>query len=199
VDPADNPQPQLLTQPPYPPRSRASACTHAHTRSCAGTPFILCNRGASGIDGILHTALGAALGSSEPCTVLIGDLALLHDLNALATLSKAVVPIVVVILNNHGGEIFRFLPIARFTDVFSPYFDTPHSHSFEQCCTGFGLPYNRVGTREQFVLILEKARQFGGCSVIEVATHPDHACAEVVSLRSLGQDVARRCALRYFS
>ena len=87
---------------------------------CASTPLIFSNRGASGIDGIIHTAIGVALGSGSRCTLLVGDLAALHDLNALATLRATNAQLVIVVLNNRGGGIFTFLPIASHDDFFSP-------------------------------------------------------------------------------
>ena len=71
---------------------------------------MLSNRGASGIDGILHAALGAALASPQGgCTCLVGDVAALHDLSALPALAAAAPPLTVVILNNGGGGIFHYL------------------------------------------------------------------------------------------
>ena len=89
-------------------------------------------------------------------TLLVGDLASLHDLNALALLGSPQcraphpLPLVVVILNNGGGGIFRYLPVARHADVYSPYFDTPHTHTFGAACRGFGLPYAAVESAAQF-------------------------------------------------
>ncbi len=142
---------------------------------CAMTPTVLANRGASGIDGILHSALGASLGGVSRCTLLVGDLATLHDLNALATVRKAKTPLTIVVLNNEGGGIFRSLPIASHTDVYSPYFDTPHTHSFEDCCKAFGLPFSITRTRVAFVKAFERARREAGPHVIEVPTDKDHA------------------------
>ena len=75
---------------------------------CPVAPTVLCNRGASGIDGILHTAIGAT-GAGSRCT-LSSVTFTLHDLNGLSTLSNSNLPLVIVMLNNAGGGIFRFLP-----------------------------------------------------------------------------------------
>ena len=98
------------------------------------------NRGASGIDGTVATAAGFARGSERPLTLLIGDLALLHDLNSLAALRE--MPVVVVVLNNDGGAIFSFLPVARHEEFFEPYFGTPQGVSFEGAAKMFGLAYD---------------------------------------------------------
>src|SRR5690606_32470191 len=76
-----------------------------------GRAPVASNRGASGIDGTISAAAGYARGLGAPVTLVAGDLALLHDLNALALLRD--LPVVVVAINNHGGGIFSFLPIAR--------------------------------------------------------------------------------------
>ncbi|NIR44399.1 MAG: 2-succinyl-5-enolpyruvyl-6-hydroxy-3-cyclohexene-1-carboxylic-acid synthase [Gemmatimonadetes bacterium] len=135
-----------------------------------GPPLrVAANRGASGIDGVIATAAGFAAGIGGPCTLLIGDLAALHDLNALAMLAPEIPPLTIVVLNNGGGAIFSLLPIAEHPDVFTPLFDTPHAHSFEGVCHGFGLRYARVETRAAFADAYGGAAA-GGHAVIEVAS-----------------------------
>ena len=138
--------------------------------ACAHTPLVLSSRGASGIDGILHTAIGAAIGTPAGCTLLIGDLASMHDLNGLALLAQLKPSLVVVILNNSGGGIFRYLPIAQHADVYSPYFDTPHSLRFGQVCRGFGLPYELATDTAGFKRAYAAALAGRGPSVVEVIT-----------------------------
>ena len=106
-------------------------------------------------------------------TLLIGDLAFMHDLSALPTLCKSGAPLVTVILNNGGGGIFQMLPIASHSHVFSPYFDTPHEHTFGDVCRGFGLHYASVSSREEFEASYTAALQRGAPSFIEVATRQD--------------------------
>ncbi|CEM36643.1 unnamed protein product [Vitrella brassicaformis CCMP3155] len=107
------------------------------------------NRGANGIDGVLHSAIGYSLGLGQPVTVLLGDVAALHDMGGLHTLKQSGASVSVVVVNNGGGGIFHFLPIAAHKDVFSPLFDTPHDVSFEGICASVGLPYSRVKTSEE--------------------------------------------------
>lgn len=116
-------------------------------------PFsVAVNRGASGIDGIISTAVGFTEANKEPTTLLIGDLATLHDLNSFHNLCQKsklsnAIPITTVIVNNDGGAIFSFLPIAKHAnDVnFEEFWGTPtSSFSFQKGAEAFGIPYTKA-------------------------------------------------------
>ncbi len=94
------------------------------------------NRGANGIDGVISTALGAAL--HGPATALVGDIAALHDLNALATAAHLEADLVVVVINNDGGGIFELLP-QRHLPEFEQLFAAPHGVRFGAVATSVGL------------------------------------------------------------
>jgi 2-succinyl-5-enolpyruvyl-6-hydroxy-3-cyclohexene-1-carboxylate synthase len=72
----------------------------------------LANRGANGIDGVVSSAAGAALATGRPTWLLTGELALLHDVGGLLAARRAGADVHVVCLNNGGGAIFDFLPVA---------------------------------------------------------------------------------------
>jgi 2-succinyl-5-enolpyruvyl-6-hydroxy-3-cyclohexene-1-carboxylate synthase len=76
----------------------------------------LANRGANGIDGVVSSALGAALATGLPTWVLIGELALQHDAGGLIAARRAGVPLEIVCIDNGGGGIFDFLPVAEHAD-----------------------------------------------------------------------------------
>ena len=134
-------------------------------------PLVVSNRGASGIDGTVATAAGVARGLGAPVTLLIGDLALLHDLNALALLrDPAQPPVTVVAVNNDGGGIFHFLPIAEHEAVFEPYFGTPHGLGFEHAARMFGLRYHRPETLADLADVLSAGGTAAGSSLVEVRT-----------------------------
>lgn len=140
-------------------------------------PPVLANRGASGIDGNLATALGIALGGGVSTTALLGDLALLHDIGSLATcaaqqrtLEQRGLSFVLVVVNNHGGGIFSFLPIAGQADLLTPYFDTPHTHEFRHAAPLFGLHCSTPSTLEQFRADYLAACRIPGAHIIEVQT-----------------------------
>lgn len=151
-------------------------------------PFVAANRGASGIDGTVATAAGFAHGLRRPVTLLIGDLALLHDLNSLSLLGRSAAPVTVVVVNNHGGGIFSFLPIARHADVFEPYFGTPHEYSFEHAAAQFGLPYRHVSTSEELTKAYRAGREDAISQIVEITTDR----AENVSLHRRVEDVVKR-------
>ncbi len=102
---------------------------------------IVANRGASGIDGLVATAAGFAAGSGRPVTALLGDLALLHDLNSLALLAAGKQPVVLLVINNDGGGIFSFLPVAESGADFERFFGAPHGLTFAAAAQQFKLPY----------------------------------------------------------
>jgi 2-succinyl-5-enolpyruvyl-6-hydroxy-3-cyclohexene-1-carboxylate synthase len=82
-----------------------------HFPSAAPALQIVVNRGASGIDGLVSTGVGVA-SAGAPTTVFLGDLSLLHDCGGLANVHKPGAPVHIVVVNNDGGGIFHFLPIA---------------------------------------------------------------------------------------
>ncbi len=129
---------------------------------------VAANRGASGIDGLVATAAGFAEGLNAPATLLTGDLALLHDLNSLAFLRDR--PVVVVVINNDGGGIFHFLPIAEHEAVFESYFGTPHGLTFEAAAALFGLNYHHPQSPQDFLAAYRAACSRKAGTIIEVTT-----------------------------
>ncbi|MES2273038.1 MAG: 2-succinyl-5-enolpyruvyl-6-hydroxy-3-cyclohexene-1-carboxylic-acid synthase [Chlamydiota bacterium] len=101
------------------------------------------NRGLSGIDGNIATAIGLSNGLQSPLLIFIGDQASLHDLNSLALLKKAQYPVFLIISNNFGSGIFSHLPVSH-----SPHseelFGAAHKWSFEGAVKMFDLPYVRI-------------------------------------------------------
>ena len=98
------------------------------------------NRGASGIDGNIATIAGISMASDTPLLALIGDLSALHDLNSLPLLLDRRVTLVIV--NNHGGGIFRFLPLPVKPDKREKYWETPHNFGFAHAAAQFGIQYH---------------------------------------------------------
>ncbi|TKX60280.1 2-succinyl-5-enolpyruvyl-6-hydroxy-3-cyclohexene-1-carboxylic-acid synthase [Halorubrum sp. SS7] len=105
------------------------------------------NRGVSGIDGIVSSALGAGSGTTDDLTLVVGDLALYHDSNGLLAVDRCDVDVTVVAVNNDGGGIFHKLPIESFDPPFTESFKTPHGLDFEPLAALHGLAYERIDAR----------------------------------------------------
>lgn len=124
------------------------------------------NRGTNGIDGVISTAIGIALGSGVDTTLLVGDVACLHDTNGLWALMQRNVTVKIVVTNNDGGSIFSFLPQAGQVDnaTFELLYGTPHGVSFEHLAMAHGVPFRRATHRDS----LKDALQHDGTVLIEV-------------------------------
>ncbi|ELY82247.1 2-succinyl-5-enolpyruvyl-6-hydroxy-3-cyclohexene-1-carboxylic-acid synthase [Natrinema pallidum] len=114
----------------------------ARPRTAAVT--MLANRGASGIDGIASTALGAGSTTDEPLVLVTGDLAFYHDSNGLLAVDRCDVDATIVLLDNDGGGIFHELPIEAFDPPFTDQFKTPHGVGFDALADAYGLEFDRV-------------------------------------------------------
>lgn len=152
---------------------------------------IFANRGASGIDGVLSSALGAASVSEQPSVLLIGDLALYHDLNSLHLVRRLGIQLVIIVINNDGGGIFHRLPIAQYEPPFGELFQTPHGLSFEGAAQMFDLPYSLAEGTAAFQETLASALQSGEAHLIEVPSDPGLFERQ---RRQLNQTVAQRIA-----
>ncbi len=148
------------------------------------------NRGASGIDGNIAAAAGYAASLGVTVTALLGDLAALHDLNSLALLSQGITePVVLVVINNNGGGIFSFLPIAGVKEHFERYFAAPHNLSFEHVAAQFGLEYACPTTGRAFIKAYQKALRGPRHSIIEIRTDRDENLRLHLALQ---ETIARR-------
>jgi len=133
--------------------------------------FVGCNRGISGIDGTIASAAGFAAGLDRPATLLIGDLAFIHDINSLLLLKSVTQPLVIVLVNNQGGGIFHFLPIADHKDIFENYFLTPHTLSFEATAKQFDLPHQQPLTMADFKKDYQAALNSNKTTIIEIQSN----------------------------
>lgn len=128
------------------------------------------NRGASGIDGLIASSIGFAQGLQAPVTLMIGDIAALHDLNSLAMLRDVDYPLVIIVINNGGGAIFSFLPIAEQKDIFEKYYGTPHAFTFANAASMFELQYAQSQSTTAFKNVYMKAIKSKTATIIEVIT-----------------------------
>ena len=178
-------------------------------KGCAneGTRRVGCNRGANGIDGVISSAVGYAYGCSSdarPVTVLVGDVATLHDVSAIAIAAGASPGSLgylsvmgggrvgkIVCVNNSGGAIFSFLPASEYrNDFFSPFLDTPHSLDLSRIASALSgcsptLRCERVTSAAELRAALDDSSVF----FIECSSLPSHI--ENVALhRSMSKQLA---------
>ena len=135
-----------------------------------GNSSFFCNRGSSGIDGNIATAAGIAEGLQKPLIAILGDLATLHDINSLSLVSKSKIPIILIIINNQGGGIFSFLPVAEKKELFEEFIATSHPYSFSLISETFSLPYAKVDSLESLEKTWKQAQKTKTHFVIECST-----------------------------
>jgi 2-succinyl-5-enolpyruvyl-6-hydroxy-3-cyclohexene-1-carboxylate synthase len=136
----------------------------------ADAPRVLCNRGANGIDGTVSSAFGAAAVSPGPVVLLIGDVALAHDVGGLLAARRLGLALTIVLLHNDGGGIFEFLPLAAERDVFEEHVATPHGLDFAHAAALYGCDHARAPDRAQLREQLAGALASPRTSLVEVRT-----------------------------
>jgi 2-succinyl-5-enolpyruvyl-6-hydroxy-3-cyclohexene-1-carboxylate synthase len=152
-------------------------------RPDAQAPEVMANRGASGIDGLLSTAVGCQLAEpTRPLCLVLGDMSLLHDLNGLALLQQVEGPMVVILLNNGGGSIFRMMPVPE--NRLEAFYSLPRQVDFASSCAQFGIPHVRPASLADYAGAMHSAWLRAGATVIEICTPPAEATDW---LRALGQ------------
>jgi 2-succinyl-5-enolpyruvyl-6-hydroxy-3-cyclohexene-1-carboxylate synthase len=134
------------------------------------SPRVLSNRGANGIDGIVSSAFGVAAVTDAPVVLLIGDVALAYDIGGLLAARRLGLRLTIVLLNNDGGGIFHFLPVAAEADAFEDHVATPHGLDFGQAARLFGCDYRRPQNVDDFAATLERSVSAPRTTIIEVRT-----------------------------
>jgi 2-succinyl-5-enolpyruvyl-6-hydroxy-3-cyclohexene-1-carboxylate synthase len=139
--------------------------------------MVIANRGLSGIDGTLSTAIGAALGrpSTTRALALVGDVTFLHDANALVLGPSEPRPdLTIVVVNDDGGSIFTMLEQGdpAYADRFDRLFGTPHGVDLASQCAATRTPHWPVGSLGELEHAL--ASPAGGIEVVEVRVRRDN-------------------------
>jgi 2-succinyl-5-enolpyruvyl-6-hydroxy-3-cyclohexene-1-carboxylate synthase len=120
-----------------------------------GQSSVHSNRGASGIDGCVSTALGAALTTDQLTTLLIGDLAFFYDRNGLWQ-RRIPTNLRIVIFNNHGGGIFDIIegPNRLPQTTQKDFFLTPHPLTAKRTAEDYQLDYFQAGHEDELGALL---------------------------------------------
>ncbi len=135
---------------------------------------LLANRGASGIDGLVATALGAAAASGGPTAALLGDLAFVHDATSVLGAARRSPGAVLVVCDNGGGGIFSFLPQARLpAPQFESLFATPHGLDLTDLAAAAGIAAQRVTKASELVPALDRALASGRTQLLLVPSDRD--------------------------
>ena len=134
--------------------------------------YVIGNRGANGIDGLVSTALGLAAGDATPLVMALGDLSLIHDTNGLIAARLHRLNATILLINNDGGGIFSFLPQASETDQFELLFGTPHGTDFAPLAALYGAQYTLASDWATVHTALQNSFA-GGLHLIEIRTRRD--------------------------
>tara|TARA_R100001369_G_scaffold87479_2_gene123073 strand:+ start:22764 stop:24497 length:1734 start_codon:yes stop_codon:yes gene_type:complete len=162
----------------------SSTVRYAQLFNWEPTQDVFCNRGTSGIDGSVSTAVGAALVNKHPTILICGDLSFIYDSNALWN-NHIPASFRIIVINNSGGGIFRILPGNKNTENFETYFETVHDLNAKPLCDMYNLDYSFVKDSE----ILNKELNV----FFEVSERPK--LLEIFTPRTLNDEVL----LEYFN
>ncbi len=147
---------------------------------------IFANRGANGIDGVMSTAIGFSQGRIDRnMYLLIGDLAFLHDVNALIATRYQSCKITVVVLNNDGGGIFSYLPQSTVKEYYEDLFGTPTALQFEQVANMYDMNYEQIKELDEMETVFNK-QSTNPLRLIEVFTDRQE---NVIAHRRLWQQI----------
>lgn len=149
---------------------------------------VVANRGLSGIDGVVSSAIGAALGRtrSTRCVALMGDVTFLHDSTGLITGTDSPRPdLTIVVVNDDGGSIFAVLEqgAPEYADRYDALFGMPHGVDIGALCAASGIPHRRVASPPELRVALHHPRD--GIEVIEAPVRRDNRRALDDLLRRL--------------
>jgi 2-succinyl-5-enolpyruvyl-6-hydroxy-3-cyclohexene-1-carboxylate synthase len=155
-------------------------------------PRVLSNRGANGIDGTIASAFGAAAADGAgPVVLLIGDVALAYDVGSLLASRRLGLAITIALINNDGGGIFEFLPVAGERDAFEEHVATPHGLDFRHAAALYDCDHVPVSSLAELRDAVAGGVESGRTRIVEVRTDRDE---NVALHRRVWDAVAQRTA-----
>ena len=128
------------------------------------------NRGASGIDGLIASALGVSyIKKNERNILIIGDISFFYDMNALLIANQYKLNLNVIIINNKGGQIFKTLPYSnKIEDSLENFWTTPIDLNIKSCSKLYNATYSSIETIKDIRDNLDKTLNNKGLNIIEV-------------------------------
>ena len=153
-------------------------------------PRMLSNRGANGIDGTVSAAFGVAAAGGGPVVLLVGDVALAHDIGGLLSNRRTDLAITIVVLNNDGGGIFDFLPVASLFDEIGEHITTPTGLPFAHAAALYDCGYQLAADVRDLESAVSASLASDRTTIIEVRTERVanrrlHADIEAAALAAL--------------
>jgi len=142
--------------------ANSSAIRYAQLFNLKPSIEVFCNRGTSGIDGAVSTAIGASMANAKQTLLITGDLSFFYDSNGLWN-NYIKSDFRIILINNDGGGIFRILPGQEEIENFETYFETTHSLNAAHLCKMYGIEYSCV--KEKNTLKIELAEFFAGAGM----------------------------------
>ncbi len=153
-------------------------------------PAVYANRGLSGIDGLVSSAVGVSLGAGRPGHALLGDLTAAHDANALLIAASEPRPdLRLLIANDDGGSIFAGLEQggAAYVDAFERVFATPQAMDLAALAAAVHVPYRKVRSRLEVTDTLTAPPR--GLELVEVVIDRAHRRELDAALMALGKEL----------
>lgn len=148
---------------------------------------VFCNRGTSGIDGCVSTAIGAALVNEEETLLIVGDVAFMYDRNGLL-INKLPQNLKIVVINNAGGNIFRMIDGPSGLPEIETYFETRHAFSARRTCEDSNIAYFSCNEPEALEHSVKAFLENKGIALLEIFTNPYENEKVWKELRRLGRE-----------
>ena len=150
--------------------SNSTSARYVQMVDYPNTNSIHCNRGVAGIDGCTSTAVGNALNTDRTVILVSGDVAFQYDLNGLATVEEVPENLRIIVINNGGGEIFRWLDGPESLGLVDKYFETKPRTTVKAASEYCGLNYFCARNQDETLRAMEKMMLIEGASILEVVT-----------------------------
>ncbi len=135
------------------------------------------NRGVNGIDGGIATSCGEAVGGDVPMVAVIGDVAFAHDASALQLAASLDVNMTLILLDNGGGHIFDYLPVAAHRDktLFQRAYITKPRVDWEFLCKAYGVRYLVCADLDAFKHTIDECFERRGVDVVHIKIDPENS------------------------
>ena len=148
------------------------AIRYANALGVESSLGLYCNRGTSGIDGCVSTAVGAALVNNLPTLLIVGDVSFLYDRNGLLIQHRPD-SLKIVVVNNAGGNIFRMIDGPAGLPELGEYFETRHSFTAKRTCEDSNIAYFKLRDIVSMQSTITKFLASNIISLLEIFTDPE--------------------------